>query len=150
MGKAVGINREPQLVRLMEINHSKAQIEIRNFLRKLLIRAPIFVLILPVLTWDWITTPVLIITNSIFYILCYRHVKKSVYLGKVDNIMFVVSNSVHYPNQEEVYNATLKICEMKGCINAVSKTLDIYNVCEIFFVSSIVIANLIKFIIGGK
>lgn len=150
MGRAVGINREPQLVRLMEINHSNAQIEIRKFLHRLLRRVPIFVMILPLLTWNWITTPILIITNSIFYILCYRHIKKSVHLGKVDNIMFVVSNSVHYPNQEEVYNATLKICEMKGCIKAVSKALDIYNICEIFFISSIIIAKLIIFIIGGK
>lgn len=150
MGRVSGMNREPQLVKLMENNHSETQKELRFFLRKLLIRAPIFGVILPILIWDWFLTLGTIGINCLFYVLCYRHIKKSVYLGQVGSVMFNVSNEGAAPNMENVYNSTLIICEMRGYIKTMSKVLDIYNLCVIFFVSLNLITKIILLILGGK
>lgn len=149
MGQVSGMNREPQLVKLMENNHSITQRELRIFLRKFIIRFPIFGVILPILMWDWVLSIGCIIMNCLFYVLCYRHIRKNVYLGQVGSVMFNISNEGAAPNMENVYNSTLLICEMRGYIKTMGKVLDIYNLCVIFFVSLNLILKIIQ-LIGGS
>ena len=150
MARIDGIYRDPPMVRTLETQHSKAEKELRTYTRKMLIRAPIFVLVLPLLTWSLNVTPVLVLTSALFYILCLRYIKKTVYLGEINGVNFYQTNTGREPNMEGIYNATLAVCEMRGRIIAVSHILEVYNKCVIFFVALKLIITLITFFIGGK
>ena len=145
-----GIRNTP-MVMIMEKEHSESKILLANLFRKI-IKSSIFISLIgiacTVVLKEWIIGSVhVIFTIGSTFFIC-RYLMKNIDLTRVGIIEFKSLNTGININEEDVYNTTRSICEIKGMLNSISKSIDFFIIYSSILLMGLTINYIFNLIFG--
>lgn len=144
-----GLRRSP-MVMIMEKEHAESKIELAKLFKKIIVNA------------SWITIVTIAVSiifkcyaigtfHTLFtaissFFIC-RHLMKSIDLTRVGMIEFNTVNKGMNINDEDVYNTTRDICQIRGKLHTISKSIDFFTIYSSILLIVLIADSAIKHII---
>lgn len=129
-----GVPNNSVIVKLFGNNYRTAESNLQQLARSYA-KSLIFIAPLPSLSClvfkDWTFTAALAVVSAFFFASFWRSVRRNIDFIHIERVRMDISNADKLLNVEDIYNATLKVTEMKGFITAFQLILKVINICSL-------------------